>query len=258
MREKQAILVVSFGTSHHDTCRRNITAIEEEIAGAFPGWQVRRAFTSGMIIRKLKTRDNIEVDTVTEAMEKLLRENVSQVVVQPTHIMNGEEYDDIVADLVPFRDRLAIRMGAPLLTQAADYRALAGALAAKYPPAQGRAYCLMGHGTTHFADAAYAALDYHFDDIGRPDIFVGTVEGFPDLDTLRRHVGAHSPRRITLAPLMVVAGDHAVNDMAGDGEDSWRTVLQGDGYEVDCVLEGLGESPAVRGMYVEHTRAAIG
>lgn len=254
---KKAILAVSFGTSHRDTCARNIGAIEADLTAAFPGWELRRAFTSGMIIRKLRSRDSLEVDTVSRALERLAEEGFDRVVIQPTHILNGEEFDDIVADTAPFRARLRLEMGAPLLTSTADYRALAGAVSRAFPPAERAALCLMGHGSTHFADAAYAALDYHFKDMGRVDIFVGTVEGYPDLETLLRAVGRSGAERVVLAPLMVVAGDHAVNDMAGGGEDSWQRAFEAAGYGVECVLRGLGEYPEVRRLYVEHACAAV-
>lgn len=257
MLNKKAVLVVSFGTSHHQTCENNIAAIEADIAQAFPGRELRRAFTSGMIIRKLQKRDHLAVDSVAQALQKLVDEGFSQVLVQPTHVINGEEYDDLAADCQAYRGRIDLLLGAPLLTTAADYAALVSALRDAYPPEEGTAYCLMGHGTTHFADSAYAALDYHFKNVGRPDVFVGTVEGFPDLDTLRGRIAAFAPDRVVLLPLMVVAGDHAVNDMAGDKETSWKSVLEQDGYLVNCVLRGLGEYPAVRNIYLEHARACV-
>lgn len=255
---KTAILVVSFGTSHPETCERNIGAIEKDLEAAFPGWELRRAFTSGMIIKKLHSRDNVRIDTVTEALDSLVREGFGAVLLQPTHILNGEEFDNLVSDAAGFADKLSLRIGAPLLTAAADYRRLAAALAQIFPAEPDAALCLMGHGSVHFSDAAYAALDYHFKDMGRDDVFVGTVEGFPDLETLLRHVADHGAKRVTLAPLMVVAGDHAVNDMASDGENSWKTAFEAAGYAVTCVLKGLGEYQNIRGIYVEHAKAAAG
>lgn len=253
---KTAIVVVSFGTSHLETCERNIGAIERDLGASFPGWELRRAFTSGMIVKKLRSRDNVRIDTVTEALDKLVREGFDFALLQPTHVLNGEEFDGLVSDAAGFADRLSLRIGAPLLTDAADYRRLAQALAQVFPAEPGAAVCLMGHGTAHFADAAYAALDYHFKDLGRDDVFVGTVEGSPDLETLLRHVSAHGAKRVTLAPLMVVAGDHAVHDMAGDGSDSWKTAFEAAGYAVTCVLKGLGEYQKIRDIYVEHAKAA--
>lgn len=254
----KAILVVSFGTSYRETCERNIGAIEREIAGAFPDWEVRRAFTSGMIMKKLRSRDNAQIDSVSEALERLAADGFSAVVVAPTHIINGEEYDGIVGDMAAFAghfDSLAI--GRPLLSDTGDYQELARIIGEKFPRRERAVLCLMGHGTEHFADSAYAALDYHFKDAGRDDVFVGTVEGFPTLETLLRKVGRTGAARVTLAPLMVVAGDHAVNDMAGGEEDSWKSAFEAEGYAVECVLKGLGEYPGVRQMYVAHTGDAV-
>lgn len=258
-KEKQAILVASFGTSHHDTCERNIGAIERDIAEAFPDWTVRRAFTSGMIVNKLRERDGVSVDTVERALERLAREGYETVRCQPTHVINGEEFDDIAGAAGRLRGRFrSLRVGAPLLTGTEDYRQLAAVIGRTYSPREGTALCLMGHGSGRFADAAYAALEYHFNDQGYGNIHVGTVEGFPDLPALLRRVRAGGADTVLLAPLMVVAGDHAVNDMAGDGEESWKTAFLSAGYRVECVLKGLGEYPEVRGMYVAHLRAVMG
>lgn len=255
---KKAILVVSFGTSHHDACEKNIKSIEKDIAAEFPQWEIRRAFTSGMIIRKLSSRDGISTDTVVEALERLHSEGFDTVVIQPTHILNGEEYDDIVEDAGEYVDRFRnFVIGDPLLTNTDDYKQLVKIVSDSIPAESSTAICLMGHGSEHFADSAYAALDYHFKDNGRADICVGTVEGFPDLDTLMRHVEALGVKRVLLTPLMVVAGDHAVNDMAGDEEDSWKIAFTAAGYETDCLIKGLGEYAEIRKMYIEHVRSAV-
>lgn len=255
---KKAILVVSFGTSYQETREKTIGAIERDIAGTFPDWEVRRAFTSGMILKKLRDRDKLTIDNVAEALERLASDGFETVVCQPTHILNGEEYDDIVAAVELFRARFrAVRIGAPLLSTTEDYIQLVRIISELFSPEARTAVCLMGHGSTHFADSAYAALDYHFKEQGRSDIFVGTVEGYPDLDTLLRHVQAFGASRAVLTPLMVVAGDHAINDMASDEEDSWKTAFTDAGLEVRCVLRGLGEYAGIRGMYTGHTDAVI-
>ncbi len=255
---RRALLVVSFGTSHQDTCEKNIAAIERDLAAAFPDRAVRRAFTSGMILKKLRVRDGLHIDCVREAMERLITDGFDDLLVQPTHVLNGEEYDDIVADIAPYRDRFQrFALGTPLLTSGEDYHALCGIIDRAFPPEAGTALCLMGHGSTHMADAAYAALDYRFKDMGRDDVFVGTVEGYPDFDTLLRQVKRKGCASVVLTPLMVVAGDHAVNDMASDDEDSWKSAFEAEGYAVCCVLRGLGEYPEVRALYVAHARAAL-
>ncbi len=255
---KAGILVVSFGTSYRSTLAKNIEAIEKDIAAAFPGQEVRRAFTSGMIIRKLKRRDDLHVDTVDEAMEGFLRDGFTDLTVQPTHVINGHENDGMLETLYSYRDKFcSIRVGSPLLTDMEDYRALSERLLPQFSDLTDRdALVFMGHGTEHHANAVYPALDYMFKADGHPNVHVGTVEGYPDLEQVKSLVRHQDPSRVFLSPLMVVAGDHACNDMAGDEEDSWKNQFAKDGYPVSCILKGLGEYPAVREMFVEHARKA--
>lgn len=256
--QKKVILVVSFGTSYNDSRDATIGAVEKAIADAFPDYELRRAFTSQIIIDKLKSRDGLEIDNVTEAMERLISDGVGTLVVQPTHVMNGSEYDDMVAEIAPYADRFeTLRFGTPLLTSTEDYKNLAAAISGEFEVPDDTALVLMGHGTEHFANCAYAALAYHFLDNGCDNILVGTVEGYPDLEDTMRNVQALGVKKVILTPLMVVAGDHANNDMAGDEEDSWKTQFKAAGYEVDCVLKGMGEYESIRALYVEHVRRAI-
>jgi sirohydrochlorin cobaltochelatase len=256
---KQALLVVSFGTSHRDTMEKTISAIEADLAAAFPGWEVRRAFTSGMILRKLRERDGLEIDNVERALARLVVEEFDTVVIQPTHVMNGDEYDKLKAQAAPYAGRFqSFAMGAPLLTDVEDYVAAVSAILSELPPAQGdHALVLMGHGSGHFANAAYAQLEYIFHDLGHRNVFLGTVEGYPELEQVMRRLAEREIRSVTLAPLMVVAGDHAKNDMAGPGEDSWKTQLEAAGYRVDCVVRGLGEFPAIRARFTAHAAQAM-
>lgn len=255
--KKKAILVVSFGTSYNETRKRTIGALEKAIGQAYPAWEVRRAFTSQMIINKLAKRDQIKIDNVGEALERLAAEGVDELYVQPTHVMNGMEYDEVVEEVERCGDRFSsVVMGSPLLTTAEDYDAVVEALIGEYAPAEREALVLMGHGTEHHADAAYAALDYHFKAAGHDNVFVGTVEGYPSLDDVLGMLEKREYDKVILAPLMVVAGDHATNDMASDEEDSWKRLLSAAGYAVECRLKGLGEIPAIREIYVDHLRAA--
>ena len=256
---KRALLMVSFGTSYPETLEKNIAAIEGEAAAAFPGWTVRRAFTSGMILRKLAQRDGLALDDVPAALTRLAAEGFEAVVIQPTHIMNGDEYDKFCAQAAPFGGQFAhFAVGRPLLTAAGDYRAVAEGVMASLPaPAEGEALVFMGHGTGHHANAAYTQLEYVFHDLGWKRVFVGTVEGYPALEeVLRRLKECPAVRRVILHPFMVVAGDHAVNDMAGPEPDSWKSCLERAGYEVTCVLKGLGEYPALRALFLAHAQAA--
>ena len=254
---KQAILAVSFGTTYPDTLEKTIAATEAALAQAYPGWPVYRAFTSGMILKKLRQRDGVEIDNVAQAMARLEREGYTQVAVQSTHVMHGEEYEKMLAQLEPYKLTMEIAVGAPLLHAQSDYEAVADALLSWLPlPADGEALVLMGHGTAHFANSAYAQME-HVLQSRCPRIYIATVEGYPTLDSVAEQLQRQPEiRRLTLAPFMLVAGDHARNDMAG-GEDSWKEVLEGKGYEVACILQGLGECPAIQKLFVAHCGEAM-
>jgi sirohydrochlorin cobaltochelatase len=255
--KKQAILVVSFGTSHKETRDKTIGAIEKSIADKYPERELRRAFTSGMIMKVLKNRDNMHIDNVTEAMERLVKEGFTDLIVQPTHIINGDEYEKMMAQIEPFMDKIeTIRIGSPLLSSSEDYDATCRAVMKQLPQLKETdALVLMGHGTEHYVDAAYAALDYRFKALGYSNVFVGTVEGYPDIETVLEQVKCFGPEKVILMPFMVVAGDHATNDMAGDEEDSWKCIFNNAGFEVECLLKGIGEFEEIRKIYIEHIEA---
>ena len=253
----KAILAVSFGTSYPDTLEKTIAATEKALAAAYPDWPVARAFTSGMIIKKLQSRDGVHIDNVAEAMERLKDAGVTQVAVQSTHVMHGEEYEKMLAQLSPYRAGMDIAVGAPLLHAQRDYEAVADALLSWLPvPGADEALLLMGHGTEHFANSAYAQMEHVLR--ARCDrIYLATVEGYPTLDLVLEQLKKRPEiRRLTLAPFMLVAGDHARNDMAG-GEDSWKVQLEHQGYEVSCILKGLGECPAIQNLFVAHCGDAM-
>lgn len=256
---KKAILIVSFGTSYENTRKRTIDAIERDIADAFPVCPAYRAWTSKMIIAKLKKRDGIIIHTVKEAMEQMLLDGITDVIVQPTHVINGIENDQMKADALSFSDRFSsIVFGNPLLTTEEDNQAVVQAVAGEFQDMdQETALVLMGHGTEHYANSVYAALDYRFKDMGHKNIFLGTVEAYPALDSLLRAADSFQPKKIVLAPFMIVAGDHAHNDMAGDSPDSWVCQFENAGFEVCPIIKGLGEYPGIRRMYVEHAQKAI-
>lgn len=257
--DKKAILVVSFGTSYNDTRALTIDVIEEEIKAAFPDYEVRRAFTSQTIIDKLAERDGLKIDNVTEAMERLANDGFGTIICQPTHVMNGLEYDDMVAEVNAFNERFAdIRFGKPLLSATQDYMDVAAAFMEEGPElGEKDALVLMGHGTEHFANATYSELDYVFSDIYDENVFVGTVEGYPEIDSVMKKVQAADVDKVYLLPLMIVAGDHAANDMSSDEEGSWKMAFKNEGYEVEAILKGMGEFPAIRAIFVEHIQNAI-
>lgn len=256
---RKGLLAVSFGTSVNETRRRTIDAIEEDMREAFPDYALYRAWTSGMIIRKLKKRDGIQIDTVREAMERMIRDGVTEVVVQPTHVINGIENDQMTADVLAYREQFSdIRFGTPLLTSEEDSAAVIRAVMEEFGEIpEDAALVFMGHGTTHYANSVYAALDYKLKDMGYPNVFLGTVEAYPSMETLMKLVRAHGAVRVILAPFMVVAGDHAMNDMSGEDEDSWRNRFEAEGFRVECVLKGLGEYKGIRKLYMDHIRAAL-
>ena len=255
---KKAILVVSFGTSVNETREKTIDCIEADIREANPDASIYRAWTSKMIITKLKKRDGIVVSTVSEAVDQMIADGVQELIVQPTHIINGIENDLMKEDVLAKQDAFEkIAFGDPLLTTTEDNAAVLQAVMSEFPAVgEDETLVFMGHGTTHYANTVYAALDYTFKDLGYPRSFLGTVEAYPSMESLKKQLRALAPKKVTLAPFMVVAGDHANNDMAGEDEDSWKSQFEAEGYQVSCVLKGLGEYPSVRKIYVAHTEAA--
>lgn len=253
------ILIVSFGTSHADTRARTIQAIEEEVRKAYPDIPVYQAWTSHMIIRKLQDTTGESIPTVKEALDQMASDGIRQVYIQPTHIINGIENDRMIEDAQAFRDQFtSLSFGAPLLSSTEDLKETVRIIAKTYAGLnQDEALVLMGHGSDHDSNTAYAALDYLFKDMGYPHIHVGTVEAYPSLDQVFCRLKEHPARALHLAPLMIVAGDHARNDMAGESEDSWMSQCQKAGYPVTCHLKGLGEYPAIRRMFLSHLQAAM-
>lgn len=256
---KKAILVVSFGTSYNPTREKTIDVIEREIAGAFPDYQVYRAWTSKMIIAKILKRDGVKINNVKEAMEQMHRDQVAEVIVQPTHVINGIENEQMREDALAYRENFdRISFGTPLLTSEQDNWDMIEAIHEEFSSlAEDEDLVLMGHGTTHYANSIYAALDYSFKDKGYTNIHLGTVEAYPSMETLLKKVIERNPRKVFLAPFMIVAGDHARNDMAGDDPDSWLCQFQGKGFDVECCLKGLGEYPAVQKLLIRHVQDAI-
>lgn len=244
---EQAIVITSFGTSVPEA-RASITAVEEVLRSAAPGYSCVRAFTSPTIRRILAGRGE-QVPSLTEALEQLCAAGVGKVVVQPTHLLYGYEYDKLKGEADAFASRFdQVVVGRPLLADTGDIQRFADGLAQTYPLRDGEAVVLMGHGTEHFANAAYPALQTALHLKGRDNIYIGTVEGWPSLDDILDRLTEH---RVLLAPLMLVAGDHAKHDMAGDDPDSWKSRLEQAGYAVTCSFTGLGMLSWVQEMYRE-------
>ena len=280
---EKEILVVSFGTSFNGSRVEDIKSIEDAIAESFPDWSVRRAFTAQIIINHVQARDGEFIDNVDQALERAVANGVKELVVQPTHLMHGAEYDELMESLAEYKGKIGkITVAEPLLGEVgsdatvinADKEAVAKAVvedaaadagfADNSAAAQaGTAIVLLGHGTAHVAKVTYSQMQTQMGILGYDNVFVGTVEGEPEdtgCEEIMEAVKEAGYKNVILRPLMVVAGDHANNDMAGEDEDSWKSMFEADGsFEtVTAQIAGLGSIPAVQALYVAHTQEVIG
>ena len=277
---EKELLVVSFGTSFNDSRVADIKSIEDALQEANPDWSVRRAFTSQIIINHIQARDGEKIDNMEQALERAVANGVKQLVVQPTHLMHGAEYDEMCAAIDKVRDKFeSVEIAEPMLGEVgsdaavinADKEAVAKAVVAAALSESGYestaaakeagvAYVLMGHGTAHVAKVTYSQMATQMDKLGYENVFIGTVEGEPEDTSCEAVIAAVKEAGYTtvvLRPLMVVAGDHANNDMAGADEDSWKTMFEAAGLTVNCQISGLGRIADVQALYVAHTKAAI-
>ena len=277
---EKELLVVSFGTSFNDSRVADIKSIEDALQAANPDWSVRRAFTAQIIINHIQARDGEKIDNMEQALERAVANGVKQLVVQPTHLMHGAEYDEMCAAIDKVRDKFeSVEIAEPMLGEVgsdatvinADKEAVAKAVVAAALSESGYestaaakeagvAYVLMGHGTAHVAKVTYSQMAAQMDKLGYENVFIGTVEGEPEDTSCEAVIAAVKEAGYTtvvLRPLMVVAGDHANNDMAGADEDSWKTMFEAAGLTVNCQISGLGRIADVQALYVAHTKAAI-
>ena len=257
---EKELLVVSFGTSFNDSRRLTIGGIEAAIDEAVEGYSVRRAFTSDIIIDHVRRRDGVQIDSVQEALDRAVNNGVKKLVVQPTHLMHGFEYDDLVAELAEYADAFeTLVVGEPLLTSEEDFDRAADILIDLMKPYDDgkTAIVYMGHGTEHESNRIYAEMQEKLAAKGAENYFIGTVEAEPSLEDVLAAIEGKGYGRVALRDMMVVCGDHANNDMAGDEEDSWKSVFASAGYDVVCVLEGLGQVAEIQKIYVEHALAAV-
>ena len=254
-----AIILVSFGTSYENSRQATIVAVEKEVQQAYPDCYVTSAYTSTMIRKKLLERDGTKIFSVSEALEDAKAKGYKTVLIQPTHMMYGLEYNEMKELAAPYEKQFdKVLYGEPLMATNEDISTVLRALAKGNPLAKKQALVLMGHGTEYFSNFLYAATDYQAKLEGYPNIFVGTVEAFPACEDVIKLVKAGKFKSVVLSPLMLVAGDHANNDMAGDEDDSWKSQFEKAGFKVTTNIKGLGEYPAIRRLYVQHVGKALG
>ena len=276
------LLVVSFGTSFNDSRVKDIKGVEDALQAAYPDWSVRRAFTAQIIINHVQARDGEKIDNMQQAMDRAVANGVKNLVVQPTHLMHGAEYDEMMEMIDDYRDKFeSVAVAEPLLGEVGadatvineDKEAVAKAVTAEavatagYDSVEaaakdGTAFVFMGHGTSHTAKVSYSQMQTVMQTLGYDNVFIGTVEGEPEstsCENVIEAVKAAGYTKVVLRPLMVVAGDHANNDMAGADEDSWLSQFEASGAfdSVDCQIAGLGGVADVEQLYIAHTKAAI-
>ena len=274
------LLVVSFGTSFNDSRVADIKGIEDALQAAYPDWSVRRAFTAQIIINHIQARDGEKIDNMTQALDRAVANGVKNLVVQPTHLMHGAEYDEMCEAIEAYKDQFeSVSIAEPMLGEVgsdatvinADKEAVAKAITAaavseagfeslEAAKDAGTAFVFMGHGTAHVAKVTYSQMQTQMQNLGYENVFIGTVEGEPEetsAEAVIEAVKAAGYTNVVLRPLMVGAGDHANNDMAGSDDDSWKTMFEAAGFTVDCQIHGLGEIADVQALYVAHTKAAI-
>ena len=276
------ILVVSFGTSFNNSRAADIKGIEDALQAAYPDWSVRRAFTAQIIINHVQARDGEKIDNVNQALDRAVNNGVKNLIVQPTHLMHGAEYDELIGELDNYKDQFeSVQVAEPLLGEVgadatvinADKKAVAEILTAEAVKTagydsldaakeDGAAFVFMGHGTSHTAKVSYSQMQTQMQELGYDNVFIGTVEGEPEETACEAVIDAAAEAgytKVILRPLMVVAGDHANNDMAGDDDDSWLSMFKASGKfdSVDTQIAGLGEIEGIQQIYVEHTADAM-
>ena len=276
------LLVVSFGTSFNESRAMDISGVEKALQEAYPEWSVRRAFTAQIIINHVQARDDEHIDNMTQALERAVANGVKNLIVQPTHLMHGAEYDEMCEAIAEYEDQFeSVKIAEPLLGEVgedasavnSDKETVAAALvdeavataefeSLEAAAEEGVAFVFMGHGTSHTAKVTYSQMQTQMDELGYENVFIGTVEGEPEetsCENVIEAVAAAGYTKVVLRPLMVVAGDHANNDMAGDDEDSWKSMFEASGKfeSIDTQIAGLGRISAIQDLYIAHTADAM-
>ncbi len=250
------ILLVSFGTVDRATRQKSIDAVAETLQQAYPNYALRQAFTSSIVIRRL-AQQGILVDDVPSALEKLKQTNCQQLYILPTHLFPGEEYHKLLTQIEPYRkDFSTLSVAKPLLSEEQDWTHLSDFLQKAYPSASGEALLLMAHGSEHNLSNCYLAMTFLLQK-HCPYIFLAAMEGEPSLDNVLNEIYVQAYHKVKLLPLMLSAGTHAVKDMAGEQENSWKNRCLSAGFDVECILSGLGEAEEIRQLYLLHLQGVI-
>ncbi len=253
---KKALAVISFGTSYPEA-RRAIEKLEQILAESMPEHDFYRAFTSQMVIRKIQREEGVHIPNPAELMEQLRNAGYEEVVCQSLHVIPGIEYEKMCRQIEQAAGGMRVQIGKPMLYSHEDYLETCKALLAEMPKLKpDEAFVYMGHGTEHAANAAYSQVENTFRYLDAERVYVGTVEGFPELDYIKKRLQAHHIRKVWLAPFMIVAGDHAQNDLAGDEPDSWKSLLEAAGYETEVCLRGMGEFQKIGALFEAHCMQA--
>ena len=254
----KAIMVVSFGTSFALTREKNIYAIEETLQSAYPDYAFYRAWTSSFIRKKLEKEEGLHIPGIEEALSQMISDGIQEVYIQPTHMINGHEYDKIVSTAETFKDLFnVVKIGKPLLSSDEDIIKTITVLRENITHNDDEFIVMMGHGSDHESDIIYNRINQIITENRIPDMYIGTVEGSTDIDSVMTYLETTSYQKLLLTPFMIVAGDHAHNDLAGDDADSWKNLLSGKGYNIHCILKGLGEYKAIRGLILNHLEEII-
>lgn len=256
--DEKAILLVSFGTSHIGTKKKTLDHLKEIVTTRFQEAKVYEAYTSKTILRILKERENLKIDSIKEALERIRMDGKKKLIVQPTHLLCGIEYETIVDAIRQYKEWFdEILLGTPLCSYTRDYQVIVEQLPKVFKAFKEReALILMGHGTNHPSNACYGALNDMFQYSEHPDTYLGTVEAYPTIEDIIQRIEGKGYQKVYLAPFMMVAGEHANNDMIGESPSSWERQLKNGGYEVEVILKGLGEYPFIEDLLCEHIKTA--
>lgn len=255
---KKAILIVSFGTRYKETREKTINSIEKELQKAYPNYSIYKAFTNKIIIKKLIKTDNLKINTINEALEKIINDDIKEIIIQPTYIVNGIENNLMIETISNYKDKFeSIKIGAPLLTSNKDYNKLIDIIIKKFSYLKkDESLICIGHGSNNYVNSNYERLNYMFKEKGFKHIFVVTIKGYSNISNIILELKNLNPKKVTLMPLMVVSGNHVLKDIIGDNKNSWKSILEDNGFKVEYSLKSLGEYKEIKKMYIEHIKEA--